>query len=97
MAFPVRLPSGLAVLALAATGSLGLGAGPASAAIDAERVSGLCLAGFNAAMVAARKTPPAGMGEFTCKCFVDQINTGASIDQARDTCRTQAATRFNMK
>jgi hypothetical protein len=58
---------------------------------------GLCIAGFDAAMSAARKTAPAGMAQFTCQCFVDKVEKGESIDQARLACRQQAASRFTVK
>lgn len=94
MAISARSLPGVAALAL---GSLLLGASPARAAIDTDRVMGLCLAGFNAAMTAARKTAPPGMGDFTCKCFLEQVSSNASLDQARDTCRTRAAAQFIVK
>lgn len=97
MAIPVRSLPGMAALALGAVGSLLVGAAPAQAAIDSDRVMGLCLAGFNAAMVAARKTAPPGMGDFTCKCFLEQVSNNASLDQARETCRTRAAAQFTVK
>lgn len=97
MAFPARSLAGMAALALTAAGSLLVGAAPARAAIDSERVTGLCLAGFNAAMAAARKTAPPGMGDFTCKCFLEQVASNASLDQARETCRTRAAAKFTVK
>jgi hypothetical protein len=66
-------------------------------AFDSGRVMGLCIAGFDAAMSAARKTAPAGMAQFTCQCFVDKVEKGESIDQARLACRQQAASRFTVK
>jgi hypothetical protein len=97
MAIPARSLPGMAALALGGLGSLLVGAAPAQAAIDSDRVMGLCLAGFNAAMAAARKTAPAGMGDFTCKCFLEQVSNNASLDQARETCRTRAASKFTVK
>jgi hypothetical protein len=69
---------------------------PSAHAFDASRVNSFCLAGFNAAMSAAGKTPPAGMGEFTCTCFSNRLQQGQSIDQARSACRDEAARRFKV-
>jgi hypothetical protein len=56
----------------------------------------LCLAGFNAAMSHAGKTPPAGMGTYTCNCFLDEVNSGASIQSAQDSCKQKAAARYTI-
>lgn len=66
-------------------------------AFDRGRVMGLCTAGFDAAMSAAQKTAPAGMASFTCQCFVDKVEKGESIDQARLSCRQQAASRYKVQ
>ncbi|CAK6690141.1 hypothetical protein VB716_01380 [Synechococcus sp. CCY9201] len=82
---------GLAVLLM------GIGQAAPAGAVDGNQVKALCMAGFNAAMAAAGKTPPAGMGEFTCTCFLEQVEAGSNIDQARTTCRDKAATRYPVK
>lgn len=66
---------------------------PASA-FDAERVMVFCQAGFLAAMTAASRTPPVGMADFTCRCFVDRVQAGSPIDVATEVCREKAAARF---
>jgi hypothetical protein len=75
----------LSTLLLATTAGLGLSAAlPASgwAAGDDGMIQRLCLAGFNAAMSHAGKTPPAGMG--------------ASIQSAQDSCKQKAAARYKV-
>lgn len=67
---------------------------PRAEAFDAERVMAFCQAGFMAAMSAASRTPPPGMADFTCRCFVDRVRAGSSIDVATSICRDQAAARF---
>jgi hypothetical protein len=64
------------------------------AAGDESTINRLCLAGFNAAMSHAGKTPPAGMGIFTCNCFLEQVKAGASIQNAQDICKQKAAERY---
>ena len=59
-------------------------------------VTKLCLAGFNAAMTHAGKKPPAGMGQYTCECFLEEVNEGASISDAQGTCKTRAEQHFKL-
>lgn len=66
------------------------------AAGDDSTINRLCLAGFNAAMSHAGKTPPAGMGTFTCNCFLEQVNGGASIQSAQNSCKEKAAERYKL-
>ena len=53
-----------------------------------------CLAAFKAAMAQAGETPPPGMGEETCSCFLDEVGGGAGIDAARETCKQRAAETY---
>ena len=69
---------------------------PSVAAGENDTITRLCLAGFNAAMSHAGKTPPAGMGDYTCKCFLDEVNAGGSIQAAQDTCKQKAAARYKL-
>jgi len=81
----ILLGGGLAVALLVPSRAL---------AFDADRVMAFCQAGFMAAMTAASRTPPAGMADFTCRCFVDRVRAGSPIDDATSVCRAQAAARF---
>jgi hypothetical protein len=76
---------------------MGIGQAAPAGAVESNQVKALCMAGFNAAMAAAGKTPPAGMGDFTCACFLEQIESGRNIDQARTTCKDKAAARYPMQ
>ena len=71
---------------------------PASvrAAGDEGLITKFCLASFNAAMAHAGKTPPPGMGTYTCNCFLDEVNKGASIEGAQSTCKAKAASQYNI-
>ena len=53
-----------------------------------------CLTSFAVAMAKAGETPPPGMGEETCGCFLDEVAGGAGIDTARDTCKQRAAAAY---
>ena len=58
---------------------------------DNNLLKSFCLAAFKAAMAQAGETPPPGMGEETCSCFLDEVGGGAGIDAARETCKQRAA------
>ena len=67
---------------------------PASAQDGEAMIKRFCLAAFHAAMKQAGTTPPAGMGESTCHCFIEQVNQGAGLDAARQTCTADAVKAF---
>ncbi len=59
-------------------------------------ITTMCLVGFNAAMANAGKTPPAGMGQFTCQCFLDQLNAGEVISSAQFKCQAKASAHYDI-
>ena len=61
---------------------------------DNNLLKSFCLAAFKAAMAQAGETPPLGMGEETCNCFLDEVGGGAGIDTARETCKGRAAATY---
>ena len=61
---------------------------------DNNLLKSFCLAAFKAAMAQAGETPPSGMGEETCNCFLDEVAGGAGIDTARETCKDRAAEQY---
>ena len=61
---------------------------------DNNLLQSLCLAAFKAAMTQAGETPPSGMGEETCNCFLVEVGGGAGIDTARETCKDRAAATY---
>ena len=67
---------------------------PASADEESITIRRFCMAAFEAAMANAGLTPPEGMGTFTCDCFLDQVSQGEGLNEARETCKTEAAQRF---
>ena len=67
---------------------------PASADEESNTIRRFCMAAFEAAMANAGLTPPEGMGTFTCACFLEQVSQGADLNEARETCKTEAAQRF---
>ena len=78
---------------------------PANSTEAENKITQLCLAGFKSAMSQAGKIPPAGMGDFTCDCFLREMNKGNSIqwqsllgtiETAQETCKQKAAERFKI-
>ena len=67
---------------------------PASADEESITIRRFCMAAFEAAMANAGLTAPEGMGAFTCDCFLDQVSQGEGLNEARETCKTEAAQRF---
>ena len=65
-----------------------------SSSPDNGMIRSFCLVAFNAAMENAGKTPPDGMGDYTCSCFMDSLTGGAGIEEARAQCTEEAARRF---
>ena len=61
---------------------------------DNNLLKSFCLAAFKAAMAQAGETPPPGIGEETCSCFLDEVGGGAGIDAARETCKQRAAETY---
>ena len=49
-----------------------VGLSPLAQASESNTIRSFCLAAFDAAMAQAGKTPPEGMGPFTCDCFLKQ-------------------------
>jgi hypothetical protein len=75
---------------------LSLMGGSRAVRADDGLITQFCLAAFNAAMGNAGKTPPAGMGTFTCNCFLNEVKAGAAIDTAQESCKSKAAARYKL-
>ena len=75
---------------------LALLGGASDVRADDGLITQFCLAAFNAAMGSAGKTPPAGMGTFTCNCCLNEVKAGAAIDAAEASCKQKAASRYTL-
>jgi hypothetical protein len=53
-----------------------------------------CTQAMNTDFAKAGKTPPAGMVAYTCNCVIQQVNSRATIDQAKAICQQQATAKF---
>ncbi len=54
----------------------------------------ICLDKFAYEMKSANIIPPKGMGRYTCKCFLDEITLGKSINEAQNNCKSKASIMF---
>ena len=62
-----------------------------------QLIFGYCSRAMAADLDKAGTTPPAGMVDHTCGCVVQQINSRASIDQAKAICQTQAQQKYALQ
>ena len=70
-------------------------AAPAQAAGEENLIRMMCMAAFDTAMIQAGREPAAGMGDFTCDCFLKQLDQGQGIQASQITCKQKAAQKFN--
>jgi hypothetical protein len=84
--------------AMALLGGLVAGSAPAQAGDNMmdQMVRKYCLKAVNDEVKASGKPAPDGMQDFTCDCVVQQMKKRQSIDQAKVTCKTQAAQKYNL-
>ena len=75
---------------------LSLMGGSRAVRADDGLITQFCMAAFNAAMSSARETPPAGMGAYTCNCFLNEVKAGAAIDTSQESCKSKAAARYKL-
>ena len=67
---------------------------PTQAAGDNQLIRSMCMAAFESAMSDAGMTPPQGMGDFTCRCFIKQVEQGSGLDSAQQTCKQAAVKKY---
>lgn len=76
----------------------GLAAAPAHAGDNMmdQMVRKYCLKAVNDEVKASGKPAPDGMANSTCECVVQQMKKRQSIEQAKVTCKNQAAKKYNL-
>jgi hypothetical protein len=75
------------------TSLLGLLAAPVRATSIGSMVQAYCLAAVQQELAQAGKVPPEGMAMFACRCVVDRLSQGTSLEMARSACRESTARR----
>lgn len=87
------------VVAAALLGGLVVGAAVPARAGDNmmdQMIRKYCLKAVNDEVKASGKPAPAGMADSTCTCVVQEWKKRKSIDQAKLTCKNQAAQQYNL-
>jgi hypothetical protein len=69
-------------------------AGPARSVDIASIVQSYCLVAVEQEVAQSGKVAPAGMAAYACRCMVDRLSQGTSLDLARDACRASTARRY---
>ncbi|MFU8886266.1 MAG: hypothetical protein ACNA8O_12515 [Cyanobacteriota bacterium] len=92
--------SSLFPVLLALSASLGAGLLPRPAAgadnfVDAM-VRKYCVQAVQDEVKASGKPAPEGMVDYTCDCVVQEMKKRQSIDQAKNTCKAAAASKFDL-
>ena len=86
---PIALGIGLSTVSM-----LPLQADPAGSDKDNSLIQSFCMAAFKSEFARAGKTPPKGMGAFTCDCLGQRMLSGEDLSTARETCTMEANRRF---
>jgi hypothetical protein len=85
---------GLAVLLAGGWSGVIGQAGAARAQGLGQIVRAVCLSAFENEVAQSGKRAPAGMADYACGCVADRIESGSSVDAARNICRQATARRY---
>lgn len=91
---PSRFPFGCLLLMMGAL--LGSAVRPARSADIGSVVQSYCLMAVEQEMAQSGRDAPAGMAAYACRCVLDQISQGTSIESARDSCRASTVRRYSL-
>ena len=64
------------------------------AASDNSLITQFCRTAVEAELQRSGTVPPEGMVDFTCSCFLVEVDNGAGIKLAQDTCKAKAAETY---
>ncbi len=59
-------------------------------------ITKICIQSFHSKVEGLSKMPPPGMDKYTCKCFLEKLNKGFSIEISKETCKEKAIKEFNL-
>ena len=77
--------------------ALALASAPLSvAASDNSLITQFCRTAVKAELQRSGTVPPEGMVDFTCSCFLAEVQNGAGIKSAQDTCKAKAAETYGL-
>ena len=66
----------------------------AAVASDNSLITQFCRTAVKAELQRSGNIPPEGMVEDTCSCFLAEVQNGAGIKTAQDTCKAKAAETY---
>ena len=66
----------------------------AVAASDNSLITQFCKTAVKAELQNSGTVPPEGMVDHTCRCFLAEVQNGAGIKAAQDTCKAKAAEAY---
>ena len=66
----------------------------AVAASDNSLITQFCKTAVKAELQSSGTVPPEGMVDHTCRCFLAEVQNGAGIKAAQDTCKARSATKY---
>ena len=76
--------------------AVGLMSAPlAASASDNSLITQFCKTAVKAELQRSGTVPPEGMVDFTCSCFLAEVQNGAGIKSAQDTCKAKAAETYS--
>ncbi len=55
-----------------------------------------CLESFNEEIAGTNKEINSSVGNYTCNCFIEKLNEGHRMDNAKEICREDATTKFSL-
>ena len=68
----------------------------AAAGSDNSLITQFCRTAVEAELQRSGTVPPEGMVDFTCSCFLVEVNNGAGIQTAQATCKAKTAETYGL-
>ncbi|MEB3318866.1 MAG: hypothetical protein VKO39_12100 [Cyanobacteriota bacterium] len=75
---------------------LGQSGGPARSSGLDSIVQAYCQVAVEQEIAQSGRVPPAGLADYACRCVVDRLTQGMSVDSARSSCRASTARRYSL-
>ncbi len=90
----LRFPlAGPLLLAAALLNQVG---GPANSSNLGSIVQTYCQVAVEQEVAQSGKVAPAGMADYACRCVVDRLSQGMTVDLARSSCKASTARRYSL-
>ena len=70
--------------------------GPANGTDIGSIVQTYCLVAVEQEVAQSGKVAPAGMADYACRCVVDRLSQGMTLDLVRRSCNASTARRYSL-